>query len=79
MPGDLDFCLKPFLALGILTHEGVLGYVGLLLRLVLFWVLGLHVLLQISPSHAAPPNILVQTDLTFESVIPQMTVLDVSV
>ena len=79
MPGDLDFCLKPFLALGVLTLEGVLGYVSLLLGLVLHGVFRLHVILQINTRHAAPPYVLVQTDLTFESVIPQMTVLDVSV
>ena len=79
MPGDLDFSLKPLLALGVLTHEGMLGNELLQLYLVLLGVSGLHVPLQVPSRHAAPPYILVQTDLTFESVIPQMTVLDVSV
>ena len=45
MPGDLDFCLKPLLAVGILTHEGVLGYVGFLLSPILLGMFRLHVIL----------------------------------
>ena len=79
MPANLNFRLKSLLAIGELTLEGMTGDESLLLSLILLGMFRLLVLLQVSPSHAAPPNISTQADLTFESVIPQVTVLDVSI
>ena len=59
VPDDLDLGLKSLLAVGVLTHVGVLGDVCLLLSLELTGMFGLHVILQRSPSHAAPPNVLI--------------------
>ena len=76
VPDDFNLGLKSLLALGVLTLKGSLGDVSLLLSLVLLGMFGLFVLVQIIPAHAAPPNVLIQTDLTFETVIPQVIVLE---
>ena len=49
VPDDLNLGLKPLLALGVLTLEGMLGDVSLLLGLVLLGVFGLLVALQDTP------------------------------
>ena len=46
VPGALNFRLEPLLALGVLTLEGMLGDVSLLLSLILLGMFGLHVILQ---------------------------------
>ena len=51
VPVNLNFRLEPLLAPGVLTLEGVLGDVGLLLSLVLLGVFGLLVLVQIIHIH----------------------------
>ena len=79
VPGELNFHLESLLAIGVLTFEGVLGDISLLLSLILLGVFRLHMPLQISPPHGTPPDVLIQTDLTFKAVIPQMNVFDVSV
>ena len=74
----LHLSLESLLALGQLTLEGVLGYEGRLLLLVLHRVFVLLVSLQLFVVHAAPPDVLVQTDLTFKVEILQVDPLDVS-
>ena len=46
VPGELNFRLEPLFALGVLTLEGMLGDISLLLSLILLGMFGLHVILQ---------------------------------
>ena len=74
-PFHLGF--EPLLALGKLALEGVLGYEGRLLLLVFHRVFALLVFLQPTFGHAAPPHVLVQTDLTLKVEVPGVDLLDV--
>ena len=75
---NLHLRLEPLTTLGMFALEGMLGHVGLLLHLILLWMLRLLVHLEFTWGHAAPPDILVQTDHAFILVFPCMTLLDVS-
>ena len=59
MPVNLNFRLKSLLALGVFALVRVLGDVSFLLSLELIGVFGLHVILQMAPLHAAPPDIFI--------------------
>ena len=69
----LHLRLKPLTALGIFAHEGMLGHVSLLLRLVHLRMSRLLVLLKLIRVHAAPPNVLVETYHALVPVLPRMT------
>ena len=78
MPSPLHFGLEALPALGELALEGVLGKEGSLLRCVLLRVSRLLVLLKLTRHPAAPPHVLVETNLTLIFVFPSVTLLDVS-
>ena len=73
---QLHLRLKPFKAFGIFAHEGMLGHVSLLLRLVLLRMSRLLVLLELIRVHAAPPDVLVETRHALILVLSSMTLLD---
>ena len=74
----LHLSLKPLQALCVFAHKGVFGKEGVLLGGVLLRMTRLLVTLKLSRAHAAPPHILVKTNLTFVSVLPCVTLRDVS-
>ena len=73
----LHLGLKPLPALGNFARVGVLDQEGLLLLLVFHRVFVFLVDLQPSSLHAAPPDVLVQADLTLKIEVPQVDLLDV--
>jgi len=77
MPSPLHFGLEALPALGELALEGVLGKEGGLLRCVLLRVSRLLVPLKLIRLHAAPPHVLVETNLTLVLVFPSVTLPDV--
>ena len=77
VPILLQLGLEALLALRVLALEGVFGKEGGLLSCVLLRVPRLLVTLKLAWHHAAPPHVLVKTNLTFVSVLPCVTLLDV--
>jgi len=77
VPIPLQLGLKALPALGVLALEGVLGKEGGLLRCVLLRVSRLLVPLKLIRLHAAPPHVLVETNLTLVLVFPSVTLPDV--
>ena len=78
VPIPLQLGLKALPALRVLALEGVFGKEGGLLRCVFLRVLRLLVMLKLAWHHAAPPHVLVETDLTLVFVFPSVTLLDVT-
>jgi len=74
----LQLGLEALPALRVLALKGVLGKEGGLLRCVLLRVSRLLVTLKLIRRHAAPPHILVKTNLTLVQVFPCVTLLDVT-
>ena len=77
VPIPLQLGLEALPALGVLTLERVLGKEGGLLRCVLLRVSRLLVPLKLIRLHAAPPHVLVETNLTLVLVFPSVTLPDV--
>ena len=73
----LHLSLKALLALDKLALVGMLGYENCLLLLVLHRVVVLLVALKFGLLHAAPPDVLVQTDLALKGEVPRVDLLDV--
>jgi len=78
VPIPLQLGLEALTALRVLALEGVLGKEGGLLRCVLLRVSRHLVPLKLIRCHAAPPHILVETNLTLVQVFPSVTLLDVN-
>ena len=77
VPIPLQLGLEALPALRVLALEGVFGKEGGLLRCVFLRVLRLLVMLKLAWHHAAPPHVLVETDLTLVFVFPSVTLPDV--
>ena len=77
VPILLQLGLEALLALRVLALEGVFGKEGGLLSCVLLRVPRLLVTLKLAWHHAAPPHVLVKTNLTLVFVLPSVTLPDV--